>query len=317
GSGTDDLVERGGRAVFTVSRGGRAEDLAVFIFPLAIPVFFRASFFRMTAVEITHPLRKIGAIVSRSNPVAGFGIDPVGAVTGKSGRQHGGAIFQRDRKYSRLAARGQLQFVPKRVAHEIVRRRTRTSTGDSDKFRRGIFDRRYPLLLLRVPPFVGHDPVSAGVGSGEESSVSGSSAGVGVIVIAVGEVSAVIEKHSEPAVAKLVAITFEIIAAKLIDDDDDNQLGPGVVSGRERARNQSEQQQDHKQRAGKSHCELVYRRRTLNAEDAEATRRSRRATQRSCAGFLSDLCVDLCVLRVEGFASAVQTAGVHGIALFS
>jgi hypothetical protein len=72
--------------------------------------------------------------------------------------------------------------------------------------------------------------VSAGVASREKGGVSGSGAGVGVVVIAVGEISAAIEKHAEASVAELVAIALQVIAAELVDHDDDNELGAGVVS---------------------------------------------------------------------------------------
>ena len=119
----------------------------------------------------------------------------------------------------------------------------------ADKFCGVVFDRRYALLFLRVPPFVGNDAVSAGVASGEEGGVSGSGAGVGVIVVAVGEISAAIEKHAETSVAELVAIAFQVVAAELVDHDDDNELGAGVVSGRERGRDQAEQRQRYERQA--------------------------------------------------------------------
>ena len=68
------------------------------------------------------------------------------------------------------------------------------------------------------------------VGAGEERGVSGSGADVGVVVVAVGKVGAVVEEQAESAFAKLVAVALQIVAAKLVDDDNDYELGPCVVS---------------------------------------------------------------------------------------
>jgi len=142
--------------------------------------------------------------------------------------------------------------------------------ADAHKFCRAVFDRRHPLLLLRVPPIVRDDAVPAGVAAGEKGGVSGSRAGVGVVVIAVAKIGAVIEKHAEPSVAELISIAFEVIAAELIDHDDDNKLGARIVSGRECGRDRAKQHQrcqPHVQGTGKSHRELVYSK--LAEEDAE------------------------------------------------
>src|SRR5208337_438175 len=147
---------------------------------------------------------------------------------------------------------------------------------NADKFRGLVFDRRYPLLFLRVPPFVRNDAMSAGVAPGEKGGVSGSGAGVGVVVVAIGEISAAIEKHAETSVAELVAIAFQVVAAELVDHDDDHELGAGVVGGRECARDQAEQHQRHEHGTGESHCELVYRRSRSPRRDRRP-RLSRRA----------------------------------------
>ncbi len=82
---------------------------------------------------------------------------------------------------------------------------------------------------LRIPPLVGDDAVPVAVGAGEERGVTGSSAGIGVVVIAIGEVGAAVKKEPESAIAKLVAITFEIVATELVNDNDDDQFGPAIV----------------------------------------------------------------------------------------
>ena len=105
------------------------------------------------------------------------------------------------------------------------------SLGDADEFGSVVLHRSDHALLLRVPPFVGGDAVTVAVRAGEERGMAGSGAGVGIIVIAVGEVGAMVEQQAESAIAELVAIALQIIAAKLVDDNYDHQLGMGVVSG--------------------------------------------------------------------------------------
>ena len=70
----------------------------------------------------------------------------------------------------------------------------------------------------------------------------GRGAGVGVVVIAIGEVGAVVEQQAEPAFAPLIAITLQIVAAKLVDHDDDHQLGTRVVGGTEARAGKAEAQ---------------------------------------------------------------------------
>ncbi len=64
----------------------------------------------------------------------------------------------------------------------------------------------------------------------------GRSARVGVIVVTVGEVSAMFEQQAKTAFAPLVAIALQVVAAKLIDHDNDDHLRPCVI-GRSEARN--------------------------------------------------------------------------------
>ena len=103
-----------------------------------------------------------------------------------------------------------------------------------------VLDRGDHLLFLRVPPFVRHDAVTVAVSAGEQRGVSGSGAGVGIVVVAVGEVGAVVEEKAESAFAELVAVALQIVAAKLVDDDHHDQLGMGVVGGGESGRDGSE-----------------------------------------------------------------------------
>ena len=71
--------------------------------------------------------------------------------------------------------------------------------------------------------------MAVGVGTGKQRRMPGSSARVRIIVIAVGEVGAVVEELAESALAELVAIALQIVSAKLVDDNYHNQLGMGIV----------------------------------------------------------------------------------------
>src|SRR5260370_39421105 len=223
----------------------------------------------MAAIEIAHPLGKIGTVVGGGDPVAAFGIDPVGGVSRKSSREYGSAIFERDGEHTGLAAGGQFQFVPERLVGQVVWRctRPRFAGAGADKFCLVLFDRRYALLFRRIPPFVRNDAVSAGVASGEEGGMSGSGAAVGVVVVTVGEIGTAIEKHAEASLPKLVTIAFKIVAAELINHDYDNELGASVVGGcecgRDRAKQhecRAKQQWPRAEGTGQSHREVVYRR---------------------------------------------------------
>ena len=224
----DNFIEAGFGSVFAFAMRGRAENRSLRVFPFAIPIFRRAC-----GVEILHPLGKIVAIVSGCDPGAGRRIDPVGSVSGEAGGKNGGAVFQRNSEDAGFALRGQLEFISQRVGQQIVRRGADLVSADADQFRGVVFDRGDHVFLLLVPPFVGGDAVAVAVGAGKQRGVSGGGAGVGVVVVAVRKVGAMIEEQAESAVAELVAIALEIIAAKLVDHDDHNQLGMSVVGGGE------------------------------------------------------------------------------------
>jgi hypothetical protein len=50
-----------------------------------------------------------------------------------------------------------------------------------------------------------------------------------------------VEKHPEPALAKLIAITLKVIATKLINHDDNHEPGMSVIGRRERVLNRAEE----------------------------------------------------------------------------
>ncbi len=107
--------------------------------------------------------------------------------------------------------------------------------------------------------------------------MAGRGAGVGVVVIAVGEVCAMVEQKSEAAFTPLIAIALQVVAAKLVDHDDDDQLRPGVVGGTEAcAREGKTEQKSQNQGARRgSHCGVVY---SVGDADPNAGRRVARAT---------------------------------------
>ena len=210
----------------------------------------------MRAIEVPYPLGQIGTVIRRGNPSATTGIDPVGGIAPKILPQHGGAVLQRDGKHAGFSARRKFQLVPQRIAHEVVRRRARCAPSrirfsglrafDADEFCAVILYRGDQFLFLRVPPLVGQDSVAAGVTSSEKGGVSGSGAGVGIVVVTICEISAAIQKHTKATFAELVAIAFQIIATELVDHDNDNQLGASVVGGWEGGGDQAKQQQRHR-----------------------------------------------------------------------
>ena len=61
--------------------------------------------------------------------------------------------------------------------------------------------------------------------------MAGCGAGVGVVVIAVGEVSPVIQEQPEAAVSELVSVALEVVPAKLVNDYNHDQPWVSVVGG--------------------------------------------------------------------------------------
>ena len=76
-----------------------------------------------------------------------------------------------------------------------------------------------------IPPLVGLDAVAVSVGAGADGGVAGSGLGVGVVVVAVGEPGALLHEEIEAAAFELVAVAIEVVAAELVDDHNDDELG--------------------------------------------------------------------------------------------
>src|SRR4029077_20642959 len=83
-SGADHLIESRIRAVLRLSMGGGAEGVAVAITPIPVPVFAGA----IAGIEISCPLGKVVAVITRCLPCARLMVDPVGSVGGITGRQN-------------------------------------------------------------------------------------------------------------------------------------------------------------------------------------------------------------------------------------
>src|SRR5271168_2040918 len=106
-----------------------------------------------------------------------------------------------------------------------MRRGTGSAAGNADQFGAVIEHRGDGLLFLRIPPLVGDNAVAVAIGAGKKGGVPGRGTRVRIVVIAVGEISTVIEKQAKARIAELVAVTIQVIPSELIDDDDNNQLG--------------------------------------------------------------------------------------------
>ena len=71
--------------------------------------------------------------------------------------------------------------------------------------------------------------MTVAIGAGEQRGVSRSGAGVGVVIVAFGEVGAMVEEKAESAFAELMTVSLQIVAPKLVNDNHHDQLGMGVV----------------------------------------------------------------------------------------
>ena len=222
---------------------------------LSFHSLFRYLSARLLSLKSSRPLGQLAAIVTGRDPGSGFVIDPVSSVGGESSGQNGGSVFQCDGEDPRLALRGQLHLVAQSVGEKISRRGSRRIAAEPDQLSAIVLHGSDGLFLLRIPPLVGDNAVPARVRSGEQGRMAGGGAGVRVVVVAVGEVRAVVEQQAEAALAELVAVALEIISAKLIDHDDDYQFGMTVISGSECGTGQTGAKQHREQGCtpGESH----------------------------------------------------------------
>jgi hypothetical protein len=81
-----------------------------------------------------------------------------------------------------------------------------------------------------VPPLVQLDAVTGGVGPGADGGVAGRGHCVGVVVVAIRKVGAALEEEIEAGGSlEVVAVAVQIVAAELVDDEDDDEFGGRVV----------------------------------------------------------------------------------------
>ena len=95
-----------------------------------------------------------------------------------------------------------------------------------------IFNRRDDAagIAAQVPPLVGADAVATGVGAGPDGGVARSCLGVGVVVVAGVEVGTLLEVEVEAVGGgKEIAIAVDEVRTQLVNDQDDDDLRPGVV----------------------------------------------------------------------------------------
>src|SRR5580658_1308016 len=142
------------------------------------------------------------------------------------------------------------------------------------------------MLFLRIPPLVRHDAVPVAVGAGEQRGVSGGGAGVGIVVVTVGEIRAMVEEEAESAFAELIVVAFEIVAAKLVDDNHHDQLGMGVVGGGEAGWDRSQDaDSDERNQKTPAHChgagEESHRESSVHSRPASAKARASRQCPKS------------------------------------
>ena len=85
--------------------------------------------------------------------------------------------------------------------------------------------------------------------SGSQRRVPRRGLGIGVVVVAIFKVGAVIEEKAKALALEVCAIAVQIVGAKLIDHQKDDQLRMGIVGAGVGARRQRENQQGDKQPA--------------------------------------------------------------------
>ena len=99
--------------------------------------------------------------------------------------------------------------------------------------------------------------VAIGVSTAQQCGMTSCGVSVGVIVVAIGEISSAVKQEPKSAFPKLISIALQIIAAKLINDDDDDELRMRVVS-RAKASPRDTQQSDQEGAQQESHRRVVY-----------------------------------------------------------
>ena len=102
------------------------------------------------------------------------------------------------------------------------------------------------------------DTVAIGISAGEKRGVTSRSVSVGVIIVAIGEISSAVQEEPKSAFSKLISIALQIIAAKLVDDDDDDEFRMRVISRAKASPRDTQQQSDQEGAQQESHRPVVY-----------------------------------------------------------
>jgi len=111
---------------------------------------------------------------------------------------------------------------------------------------------------LPIPPGIGVDTVAIGVSTTQQRGMTSCGVSVGVIVVAIGEISSAVKQEPKSAFPKLISISLQIIAAKLVNDDDDDELRMRVVSRAKASPRDAQQQSDQEGARQESHRRVVY-----------------------------------------------------------
>jgi len=102
------------------------------------------------------------------------------------------------------------------------------------------------------------DTMAIGIGASEKRGVTSRSVSVGVVIVAIGEISSAVKQEPKSAFPTLITIALQIIAAKLVNDDDDDELRMCVVSGAKASPRDTQQQSDQEGAQQESHRRVVY-----------------------------------------------------------
>ena len=102
------------------------------------------------------------------------------------------------------------------------------------------------------------DTVAIGVSTTQQCGVTSRSVSVGVVIVAIGEISSAVQEEPKSAFSKLISIALQIIAAKLVDDDDDDEFRMRVISRAKASPRDTQQQSDQEGAQQESHRRVVY-----------------------------------------------------------
>ena len=120
------------------------------------------------------------------------------ALSSKTSRQNRSTVLERNTKYPRLALSGESEFVSQVSAKRLCGEEPGRIAGNPHQFGGLILDRSDHLLLLRVPPLVSQNAMAAGISAGQKGGMSGRGVSIDVVVVAVGEIRAMVQESLNP-----------------------------------------------------------------------------------------------------------------------